>query len=277
MKTRWSALLLYAAMSAIAVTYALVSQSVQVRVDRWLELRQITGTVIYHQGQQSQPARSGMRLQSVGDGLSTGPQSTSVLALDTGVGFIQVAENTTLRVQELRSSPHGGNITRLEVSSGQVRLQLRQFTNPDSRLEIQTPAGISGVRGTEFGVSVQPDGKTGVATLSGAVATAAQGQSVNVDAGFQSLVIPGEPPTPAMPLQDSPYLNLRELRAVGAHQAKLVGQIDPLNLIIIGGVPYATEHGGHFDVTVPLLVDHFVEVNVITPLGTRNVYRLSVP
>ena len=32
-----------------------------------------------------------------------------------------------------------------------------------------TPAGVSGVRGTEFGVSVLPSGKAGLATLKGMV------------------------------------------------------------------------------------------------------------
>jgi hypothetical protein len=70
-------------------------------------------------------------------------------------------------------APNNGRITRLLVPRGQVRLQLRPFTNPGSRMEIETPAGTSGVRGTEFGLNVQPDGKMAIATLEGSVATSA--------------------------------------------------------------------------------------------------------
>jgi hypothetical protein len=44
-------------------------------------------------------------------------------------------------------------------------------------LEISSPSGVAGVRGTVFGVAVDPKGKTGISTLEGAVATTAKGQT----------------------------------------------------------------------------------------------------
>uniref|UniRef100_A0ACD5H295 FecR domain-containing protein n=1 Tax=Desertifilum tharense IPPAS B-1220 TaxID=1781255 RepID=A0ACD5H295_9CYAN len=53
------------------------------------------------------------------------------------------------------------------MTGGQARFRVRRFNHPGSSLEIETPAGSSAVRGTEFGVSVHPDGKTGIATREG--------------------------------------------------------------------------------------------------------------
>lgn len=253
------------------------AQSLQVRVDRWLEVRQATGAVTYQQGQTSQNARVGTRLQSVGEAIRTGQGASAVLAVDTGIGFVNISENTTVRVQNLQVTNNGGRITQLQVSGGQARLQVRRFTNPDSRLEIQTPAGVSGVRGTDFGVSVQPDGKTGLVTLEGGVVASAQGQSVAVDAGFQSLVIPGEPPSPAVPLTNNPGLDLRQLTAEANQTARIVGQVDPVNLVQIENQPLVLDRQGQFDVTVPLPADRSIEAVVTTPLGRRQVYELVVP
>lgn len=159
-----------------------------------------------------------------------------------------------------------------------MRLQVRPFTNSSSRLEIQTPAGISGVRGTEFGISVQPNGKTGVATLKGGVATAAQGKSVLVKAGFQSFVIPGEAPSPATPLKNDPRLDIRQLSSVGNQQVRIVGQIDPVNLLAIATLPQTTDRQGNFDITLPVSAQkQRITAIVTTPLGKQQTYELSPP
>jgi hypothetical protein len=254
------------------------AQPLQVRVDRWLDIQQIAGNVTYLTPQRSLPARLGMRLQTVGEGVSTAVNSRTVLGVDTGIGTIQVAERTSLRIRELQLLPTGGRVTRLQVASGQARVQVRRFTHPDSELEIETPAGLSGVRGTVFGVTVHPDGKMGIATLEGAVNTAAQGKSVLVDAGFQNLTIPGEPPSPAVPIEAAQAsLQLRLLTAVGSSSARVVGRIDPVNLLKVQGQQQVTDRNGDFDLTVAMPSSRRIEVAVTTPLGTQQVYELAVP
>lgn len=254
-----------------------IAQSLKVRVNRWLEVRQIQGSVTLISGQTTRAARNGDRLQSVGDGVQTGANSNTVLAVDTGIGFVNVSEKTNIRVQQLEKLPDGGHITRLQVTGGQARLQVRRFTHPSSRLEIQSPAGLSAVRGTEFGVSIQPDGKTGVATLEGKVAAIAQGASVPIEAGFQSLVVPGEPPTPPTRLREDTRLQLQLLESVGNNQARIAGQVDPVNLVLINDQPLSLERNGEFDVQVPLPRDRRVRAVVTTPLGTKQLYELAVP
>lgn len=255
------------------------ASALQVGVNRWLAVRQTSGSAwVQTQQQASQPAKPGMRLQAVGDRVKTGDRSSMVLEVNTGAGFVHVAEKTNLVIQKMQKTGSGGQITQLQVASGQVRLQVRPFTDPSSRLEVQTPAGISGVRGTEFGISVQPNGKTGVATLKGGVATAAQGKSVLVKGGFQSLIIPGEAPSPATPLKNDPRLDVRQLSSVGNRQVRIVGQVDPVNLLAIANLPQTTDRQGNFDITIPTSAQNQrITAVVTTPLGKQQTYELSPP
>ena len=270
-------LLFVLGISLLALGDLAIAQSLKVRVNRWIEVRQIQGTVSLYQGQKSQPARNGSRIQAVGDGVQTGAKSSAVLAVDTGIGFIKVSENTNIRVLQLERLASGGQTTRLQVTGGQARLQVRPFTNPDSRLEILSPAGLSAVRGTEFGVSVQPDGKTGVATLEGKVAAIAQGASVPIQAGFQSLVIPGEAPLPPTPLREDTRLQLQVLEAVGNNQARIAGQVDVVNLVLVNDQPLSLDREGQFDVRVALPRGRRIRAVVRTPLGKQQIYELAVP
>jgi FecR protein len=255
-----------------------IAQPLQVRVDRWLEIRQISGTVTYQSGSNSQAAQVGMRLQSVGDGITTAARSQAVLGVDTGIGFVEISESTVLRIQQLELLPDGGRVTRMQVPRGQAHVRVRQFTHPSSELEIQTPAGWSAVRGTDFGVTAQPDGKMGVATREGSVVTIAQGVTVPVRAGFQNLTIPGEPPSPPVPIStDPPRLILQRLAAVSNTAARVVGRIDPVNLLIISDIPQVVDPDGRFDVTATLSQDRQIDAVVITPLGERQTYELAVP
>jgi hypothetical protein len=277
--TKPFSVLIFVCLSLLLAAIVSIAQPLQIRVDRWLEVRQVIGQVTYLTQQRSLPARVGTRLQTAGEGITTAANSQSVLAADTGIGFVQVAERTALRVQELRTLPDGGRITRLQVSIGQARLKVRPFTHPSSELEIETPAGLSGVRGTDFGLTVQPDGKMGVATLEGRVLTSAQGQSVLVPAGFQNLTIPGEPPSPPSPLTGNgdARLQLQFLAQVGGNAARIVGSVNPVNLLIIAGQSQVIDRTGAFDLIIPLTPNRQIEATVITPLGLRQVYELAVP
>lgn len=256
------------------------AKSLQVRIERWLEISQLNGTVTYFHDNAPRSAQIGTRLQAVGDTIQTGENSSAVLAVDTNIGFVNVSEKTTLRVQELQVSADGGRVTRLQIDGGQARLQVRPFTTPGSQLEIQTPAGVSAVRGTEFGVTVHPNGTTGIATSEGRVVAKAQGQEIVVDAGFEVLLIPGKaplPPVPSTTLTRASGLKLIVLTAVNNREARIVGQINPVNLLSIANRPLATNPDGRFEVTVPFSPNRRIVAVVRTPLGNNQVYELAVP
>lgn len=253
--------------------------SIRVRVNRWISVQQVSGNVRYTAQNVARPARVGDRLTVVGDGISTDQNASATLLVDTGVGTIRVLEKTKLRVRGLRITPNDGRITRLDVLQGQVRLKLRTFTNRESEFEIRTPAGLSGVRGTEFGVSVEPIGKTAIATVEGAVTTAAQGVEVKVPAGYQNLTIPGEAPTNPVPLRDDSGLAYRfdrELASGGIRNVRLVGRVDPVNTMTINGLPEPVDRNGWFRALY--LAPSFLKLKVVvsTPLGKTQTYELAL-
>jgi hypothetical protein len=277
MKTGWTGNLILVVLGLVSTINASVANDkLQVKVNRWIEVRRTTGQVMYTRGQTSQLARKGIRLQSVGDTISTGSGSSAELAIDIGTGTIKVSENTNIKISKLQTGSKGERITELQVNSGQVRLQLRLLTNSASRINIKTPAGIAGVRGTTFGVSVQEDGKMGVGTKEGSVATNAQGRTVLVNGGFQNLTIPGKPPSAAIPLREDTRLNISQLAANG-NQVRVIGTIDPVNLLIISQQRQNVDANGKFNINVPLPPNRRVRAMVVTPLGKQQLYELAVP
>ncbi|OUC11967.1 MAG: hypothetical protein B0A82_25020 [Alkalinema sp. CACIAM 70d] len=257
---------------------SLGQSAISVRVQKWLQVQEISGTVTIATPRGTRPAKIGDRLQAVGDSITTGQQSRAKLLVDTAIGTIEVAENTKLQVQNLSAVTDQGRITRLVMPYGRARLKLRKFTSPNSRLEIQTPAGINGVRGTEFGLAIQPSGKTGVAVLEGTVASEAQSQEVSVPGGFQSFTVPGNAPAPVVSLREDTNLNyqLQKLVNRGIRRIKLVGQVDPVNLVTVNGTPLDTNATGQFTVFFPAPSHLKIQVVVTTPLGTEKRYDIAL-
>lgn len=269
--------LLPAALSCgLLFSAAVYGQVLTVQGDRWLAIADLLGDVQFVTGQQRRLAKKGDRLASVGNALITKANASARLAIDEATGSVTMAENSHLRIQTLTITRGGGRVTELNVLRGQVRVRTRPLTNPESRLEIHTPAGISGVRGTDFGVTVQPDGQTAIATESGRVAASAQGETVFVSAGLQSIIRPGSPPTPAQQFTDDPSLNIEVLRATSSRTAQIVGSTDVTNIVRINGEALTFDEFGRFDVNVPIASDR-IQAEVTTPLGTQQKYELVVP
>jgi hypothetical protein len=239
-------------------------------------VQQIQGEVTVLRSQGSAPAAQGDQLSAVGDGLRTGDRSTAVLELDTDVGFLDVSEGTELRIRRLEMAADGGRITHLALPQGQGRTRLRRFTHQGSEFKIETPAGMTGVRGTEFGVSVQEDGKTSIATLTGAVDTTAAGTTVAVPAGFQNLMQPGEPPTEPVPLRDDPGLQYERqfFFEKNTRYVTLMGQVDPVNTVFVDGAPQPVDRQGEFRLTRLATSRLRVEVVVLTPLGRQELHEI---
>jgi hypothetical protein len=253
------------------------ARDINVRVNRWLSLQQLKGQVTYWQNTGSRPARSSDRLQSVGDGASTGKNSSAVLRIDLGIGQVNLSENTRVNVRQLVSTSNGGRVTRLNVATGRVQVQVRPFTNPDSQLEIETPSGVAGVRGTQFGVNVQQSGKMSIATNAGSVASSAQGKSVFVNAGFQNFTIPGEPPSAPVPLRNDTTLKYEFVKSFenGVRRLRLEGQVDAVNTVLVNEIEQNTDRNGKFRVELDATSFPQVRVTVLTPLGLRRDYALA--
>lgn len=248
----------------------LLARDIQLPASRFVEVRQIRGTVTY----QGRPARVGDRLTSPGQQISTGRQSSAVLAVDSAIATINVAELTTVQVQNL-SIANGGRITRLSVPRGQARVQARRLSNPNSRLEISSPAGVTGVRGTVFGVGVGPSGKTGVSTLEGAVATIAKGRTVTVNGGYSSLVFPGDPPTPPKLTRENLKYELTSLSAINQNRVRLICTVDPLNLVFLNDQPLEMDKTGKIDALLPRPANSDYRLVIRSPLGNQESHQIG--
>lgn len=263
----------------LTIAHSSAQQSLSVRVNRWLQVSKVSGQVTYSQRSASRRAQIGDFLRTVGDGVATGQKSEAVLTVDTGIGIVDVSESTKLTVQELSFAPDNGRITRLRVTQGQARLRVRPFTHKGSRLEIITPASLSGVRGTDFGVAVQPNGKTGLAVLNGNVRSAAKSQSQSVSGGFQNFTIPGEVPSPPVPLTNNTDLNYKIERMIQgvSRKVRLIGQVDPVNNVVVDGTPQVTDRNGRFVTELRDIPNSFaVQVIVITPLGAEKSHIVTI-
>ncbi|PSB33622.1 FecR family protein [Stenomitos frigidus] len=266
-------------LSFFVAVYSLAQQSFQVRVDRWLEVKQVTNEVTLAGAATRRSAQVGDRLQAVGDSITTGKKSSAILFVDTGVGVVEVAEQTTLLIRRLDIASDNGRITHLEVPTGNARLRVRPFTHKGSELEIQTPVGLSGVRGTVFGVAVQPNGKTGLVVSQGAVNSAAQGQSVNVAGGFQNFTMPGEAPSTPVALTDDTSLQYEFEKVIesSVRKVRLLGKVDPVNSVTIDGVPQVTDRTGRFRADSRLVPSYLrIQVVVTTPLGKQETHELAL-
>ncbi len=253
--------------------------SIDVSGNRSLRVQDISGNVQYFTTNTSYPAQVGGQLTAVGDGVRTGNGSSCTLAVDVGVGTIALRENTELLIQELAFAEDNGRITRLSVPQGSVTLNLRRFTHRGSELEIETPSGVSGVRGTEFGIIVHPeDQRTSVATETGAVFAEAVGTTVDVPDGFQTLMRVGEPPLEPQPIPAEPVFEYRVEESIrnSVRYLVLVGRIDPINQIYVADELQDVTETGEFRYESLAYRGVSIQVNIVTPLGDVTTYDISL-
>ncbi|MBD2177611.1 FecR domain-containing protein [Pseudanabaena sp. FACHB-1998] len=254
--------------------------SLQVRTNQWLRVDQVSGNVTYRNlyNYTNRAARVGDLVQTVSDEISTGSNSSAVLSVDTAIGSIYIAENTTIKIRSFQIAPDNGRITNLFVPRGKARLQIRKFTNRGSQLNIQTPSGISGVRGTEYIVITKPNGNMTVTTLKGSVATTAQNLTELVNGGFQNLTVLGKPPSRPVPIvEDASLSYVIDRQATGTGRSiVLVGYTNPFNLIKIDGIERDLDSNGKFSLQLPAPSSLSVKVKVETPQGKVQVYEIPI-
>ena len=250
----------------ITISIILLLNPSHAQNNRSLEVERLRGTVV-RQGGNSTAIRVGDRLSNVGEGLLTGSRSNAILAIDSGIGTVNISENTDFQIRNLAITENGGRVTLLNVARGQVRLNVRPFTNPQSRLEIETPSGIAGVRGTEFGIGVSDDGRTSVATVNGAVAVSAQGETVLVEDGYGSIIVPGEAPSEPILFSDELDLNVEPIFRDRDGNINVKGQVNPLNYVWINNQIASSDINGNFELSLNDPYINFIKIKVKSPLG----------
>ena len=278
---------------------------------RSLEIREIRGTVTF-KGRQ---AVVGDRLLVPGDEIITGPNSTARLAIDNNIGIVEVAEKTAVKISSL-SGAGGEKDTAIFVSLGRVRLsigktaattpaantstiippnqiaslntfsglgKLNQIAQQKSSartapVRVETPEGVAGVRGTSFGVSVGPDGKTSVSTIEGAVVVSGRTDSeVVVNAGSATTIFPQTPPVAPSASRRLAQLKVRSLFRLSGDIYRLSGQINPIDLIYVNDEAIKIDRNGNFNIQGILPPSRRLKIVVRGPSVRERHYSLAVP
>lgn len=88
----------------------------------------------------------------------------------------------------------------LRQQSGKTWNQVARLDDDSYHFQIETPSAGVKVQGTLFATEVDDAGKTTVQTTEGSVSVSAQGKEVQVAAGQQTTVKPGDAPAPPIPM-----------------------------------------------------------------------------
>ncbi len=279
---------------------------------RSLEIQEIRGIVTF----KGRPAVVGDRLLANGDEIITGSNSKARLAIDNNIGIVEVAEKTAVRISNLSSSAGGEKDTAIFVSRGRVRLSIGKTNAPTAAantstiippnqiatlntfsglgktsqiaqqkksprtapVRVETPEGVAGVRGTSFGVSVGPDGKTSVETIEGSVGVSGKNDSeVVVNRGNATTIFPQTPPAPPSASSRLAQLKVRSLLRLGGNIYRFSGQINPIDIIDVNNETIKIDRQGNFKIQGILPPSRRLNIVVRGPSVTERHYSLAVP
>jgi hypothetical protein len=141
-----------------------------------------------------------------GSSVRTGTDSTVVLSFpDESKVFVE--PDTELSILRMNVDDGTPRDIVLRQDRGSTHNLIQTSTSVAARFEIQTPAAVINVIGTEFTVKVDNSGKTEVSVNDGRVSVSAQGATVMVDPGYSITVIPGQAPANAIVAPSRPRPN----------------------------------------------------------------------
>ncbi|MGL5080294.1 MAG: FecR family protein [Microcoleaceae cyanobacterium] len=267
---------------------------------RSLTVETLEGVVLRNE----QVVKVGDRLKS-GDQIKTGIRSKVSLRIDSNIGLVELSEQTTIQVKTL-SGQAGTNldqVTVLSMSQGQIRCSVGRFVSApfwsqtlpqnqrqksikNSHFRIETLAGIIGVKGTTFGVSVAPDNRVAIHTLEGQVGVVAAGQEVSVEKGQFAILRPQEKPviipsTPRLSDLDTDTLNsnLENFRVVRLtpRTVQLQGRVAPTDLVYVENQAVSADAVGYFKYIGQLPASRRLAVTVRGPSVGERSYVITVP
>lgn len=181
----------------------------------WLKIQPSSVKVITAQGNaeailartgKTVPIDEGTRLQA-GDAIRTGPEASITLQFADGSEFL-VLPNSHVVMDSISAYGDTGMVdTRLRLPRGRLNGQIAPRKGPGTRFEIQTPAAISAVRGTDYRISMTPKtSQSQTEVLTGKVAVQGANRSRTVPEGFGTFTEIGKPPAPPIRLLPPPDL-----------------------------------------------------------------------
>jgi hypothetical protein len=181
----------------------------------WLKIQPSSVQVITVQGDaeatiaktgKTVPLSEGMELRA-GDGIRTGPEASVALAFADGSEFL-ILPSTHVVMDSISAYGDTGMVdTRLRLPRGRLNGQIAPRKGPGTRFEIQPPAAISAVRGTDYRISMAPEtAQSQTEVLTGKVAVEGADTVRTVPEGFGTFTEIGKPPAPPIRLLPPPDL-----------------------------------------------------------------------
>ncbi len=261
-----------------------------------------------------QSVKVGDRLSVSDNEITTDNNSTATLEIDNYIGIIELAENTTIKIESLSPDSIKSDAG-IYVVRGRVRLSIAKFVSKNSTssssnqsnetriaslsnltgigeinqlaqtttsaknapVRVRTPRGVAGVRGTSFGVNVGPNGKTGVDTIDGSVGVLGTSKEVAVNAGYWSIINPEGEPTVTKVNPTLSTLRIRSLSRLGSRNFRMLGQVQPMDLLYVNGQAIVTDADGKFRIEGELPSGRRVKIVVRGPSVRERIYELAVP
>jgi hypothetical protein len=125
------------------------------------------------------------------DVVKTGVNSRITITFLNG-STIELEPGTQVEIKELANGKT--RVTRLRQEIGETWSKVEKLVDTESRYEIETPAAVAAVRGSQMIVVVIANGTTSVGNVEGSISVMAQGEEVVVPEGKHSTVAPGGVP-----------------------------------------------------------------------------------
>ncbi len=180
----------------------------------WLREVPATATVAVLQGNVSIKRSNEEKTLALGDKLQPGD---IVLTSKDGSLLMQfidgskalLLKDSELKLNRLGDYPKTGMAaTELHLKRGRIESKVQTLKGGASRYEIRTPMAQLGVRGTDFRVGVdEASNSSSSEVLEGGVKATASESTIDIEKGFGTRVVLGEPPSPPVALLAPPDLS----------------------------------------------------------------------
>ncbi|WP_171656178.1 FecR domain-containing protein [Paenibacillus foliorum] len=140
-----------------------LSKPVEAKSTRAAILVDVNGTVSVKKagGSKSYTAYKDMSLNE-GDVIITGASSSAVLKIADHDDEITISDNAEVSIAEL-SEQGAGKTSKIKSWAGSLWVKVKSLVSSEDEFEVETPTAVMGVRGTQLGISINPE--TGIMTV----------------------------------------------------------------------------------------------------------------
>lgn len=192
-------------------------------------------------GQAATPVVKGDRLPATSTVETTGGKVT---LLTQGGAQVVVSDESLLRVAE-----PGSDGVDIVLARGRAEAKTE---GKELRMGFEGSDAVATAQDGEFAAVSDGSGQVAVASSRGEVELSAQGSSVTVREGEQSVVRPSMPPSAPTAIPSSFFLKVRKPGTTRRPMAKLKGRTAPGSIVKVGDQSIAVGAGGQFETEVSL-------------------------